>query len=278
MCPASRRGLAVRMNKSLAVQQFVPEQTIQSYLDALLQDAAAELAVTGQTVASAPPEPVARVVPVVTPTASAQVPAAEASLSALSADWESVPAERSAAIAAEPSAVVEQAGALPASQAWREQPFEALLFEVGGLKLAVPLVSLGTIHALETDITPLFGQPDWFLGILPSASGNLKVLDTARWVMPERYTPDLKDNLKFVISVQGHDWGMAVHGVSQSIRLMPEQVKWRSQQGKRPWLAGTVIEHMCALLDVSSLAALLVRGATAANAPSKPVAKASRRH
>lgn len=266
------------MNKSLAVQQFVPEQTIQSYLDALLQDAAAELAVAEQVVAPAPSEQVAQTVAAVAAPATHQAPAAEASLSALSPDWDAVPPEASTAVVAEPSAAVEPAAAPPASQAWREEPFEALLFEVGGLKLAVPLVSLGTIHALETEITPLFGQPDWFLGILPSASGNLKVLDTARWVMPERYTPDLKDNLKFVISVQGHDWGMAVHGVSQSIRLMPEQVKWRSQQGKRPWLAGTVIEHMCALLDVSSLAALLVRGATAANAPSKPVAKATRRH
>lgn len=170
-----------------------------------------------------------------------------------------------------------------ATPAWREQPFEALLFDVGGLTLAVPLVSLGTIHTLESEITPLFGQPDWFLGILPTQTGNLKVLDTARWVMPERYQSELKDGLKFVISVEGYDWGMAVHGVSKSIRLAPEQIKWRSQQGKRPWLAGTVIEHMCALLDVSALATLIVSGA--ANelqaprpAAGKPVAKAPRRH
>lgn len=263
--------MAAGMTKSLAVQQFVPEQTIQSYLDALLQDAAAELAVAEQVTAPTP---------VVEAKAVSVEPVSEASLTELSADWAAVPPEVSTPVSIEPEAVVEPETAVPETpaQAWREQPFEALLFEVGGLKLAVPLVSLGTIHALEGEITPLFGQPDWFLGILPTGTGNLKVLDTARWVMPERYAPELRDNLKFVISVEGHDWGMAVHGVSQSIRLMPEQIKWRSQQGKRPWLAGTVIEHMCALLDVSSLAALLVRGASAANAPSKPVAKASRRH
>ena len=150
----------------------------------------------------------------------------------------------------------------PASApSWRDEPFEALLFDVGGLTLAVPLISLGTINSLDGPITPLFGQPDWFLGILPTAAGNLKVLDTARWVMPERYTSELQDSLRFVISVQGHDWGMAVHGVSQSIRLKPEQVKWRSGQGKRPWLAGTVIDRMCALLDVEALAQLISAGA-----------------
>jgi len=41
------------------------------------------------------------------------------------------------------------------------------------------------------------------------------------------------------------------------VRISPDQVKWRSTQGKRPWLAGTVIEHMCALIHVDSLVALL---------------------
>ena len=142
------------------------------------------------------------------------------------------------------------------------EPFECLLFDVAGLTLAVPLVCLGSIYPLENqELTPLFGQPDWFLGILPSQAGNLKVLDTARWVMPERYRDDYRDGLKYVISVQGYEWGLAVHQVSRSIRLDPAEVKWRSQRSQRPWLAGTVIEHMCALLDVAALAELIASGA-----------------
>lgn len=146
--------------------------------------------------------------------------------------------------------------------AWGEEPFECLLFDVAGLTLAVPLVSLGSIYPLAgQELTPLFGQPDWFLGILPCQAGNLKVLDTARWVMPERYRDDFRDGLQYVISVQGYEWGLAVHQVSRSIRLDPSEIKWRSQRSQRPWLAGTVIEHMCALLDVSALAELIASGA-----------------
>lgn len=147
--------------------------------------------------------------------------------------------------------------------AWAEEPFECLLFDVAGLTLAVPLVCLGSIYPLAgQDLTPLFGQPDWFLGILPSQSGNLKVLDTARWVMPDRYRDDFRQGLQYVISVQGYEWGLAVHQVSRSVRLNPDEVKWRSQRAQRPWLAGTVIEHMCALLDVAALAELIASGAT----------------
>jgi purine-binding chemotaxis protein CheW len=146
--------------------------------------------------------------------------------------------------------------------AWATEPFECLLFDVAGLTLAVPLVCLGSIYSLEgQELTPLFGQPDWFLGILTCQAGNLKVLDTARWVMPDRYRDDFRQGLNYVISVQGYEWGLAVHQVSRSLRLDPSEIKWRSQRGQRPWLAGTVIEHMCALLDVAELAELIASGA-----------------
>ncbi|WP_342651058.1 CheW domain-containing protein [Pseudomonas sp. REB1044] len=146
--------------------------------------------------------------------------------------------------------------------AWAAEPFECLLFDVAGLTLAVPLVCLGSIYSLEgQELTPLFGQPDWFLGILTCQAGNLKVLDTARWVMPDRYRDDFRQGLHYVISVQGYEWGLAVHQVSRSLRLDPQEIKWRSQRGQRPWLAGTVIEHMCALLDVAELAELIASGA-----------------
>lgn len=146
--------------------------------------------------------------------------------------------------------------------AWAAEPFECLLFDVAGLTLAVPLVCLGSIYSLEgQELTPLFGQPEWFLGILPSQAGNLKVLDTARWVMPDRYRDDFRQGLQYVISVQGYEWGLAVHQVSRSLRLDPNEIKWRSHRGQRPWLAGTVIEHMCALLDVEQLAELIASGA-----------------
>lgn len=145
---------------------------------------------------------------------------------------------------------------------WAAEPFECLLFDVAGLTLAVPLVCLGSIYPLAGhDLIPLFGQPDWFLGILPGQNGNLKVLDTARWVMPERYRDDYREGLQYVISVQGYEWGLAVHQVSRSVRLDPSEVKWRSQRQQRPWLAGTVIDQMCALLDVSALAELIASGA-----------------
>ena len=237
---------------------------LQSYLDGLLQEAAAELemSVSLEEFESAVLEEQVRdarlTAPVVAaPTAAAPPPASVLPVAAPVVEVQAPPLAAPAATPqAQPAALK-----LEGRPSWAEEPFECLLFDVAGLTLAVPLICLGSIYPLEgQELTPLFGQPDWFLGILPSQAGNLKVLDTARWVMPDRYREDFREGLQYVISVQGYEWGLAVHQVSRSIRLDPAEVKWRSQRTQRPWLAGTVIEHMCALLDVAALAELIASG------------------
>ncbi|MGE4405974.1 CheW domain-containing protein [Pseudomonas sp.] len=244
------------------------QQALQSYLDALLQDAAIELAESVsqdefqaavleerlRDTQDTPRPPLEVVQPAVA------VPAEPEKQPAPAVALVEPVAELDAALRAASEPPLLKAGALPE---WGEEPFECLLFDVAGLTLAVPLVCLGSIYPLAgQELTPLFGQPDWFLGILPSQAGNLKVLDTARWVMPDRYRDDFRQGLQYVISVQGYEWGLAVHQVSRSIRLEPREVKWRTQRSQRPWLAGTVIEHMCALVDVTALAELIASGAT----------------
>lgn len=274
------------MNRPLDIASR-PQLALQNYLDALLQDATEELLAEPEVVddfeaavreeqaydarlrlvpkplalavAVATPAPVAVAEPVV-----ARVIEAPVIISPVVMPVMDVPA------LIEPVADVHlpsQRNPTPpptpdARPAWAAEPFECLLFDVAGLTLAVPLVCLGSIYPLAGhELTPLFGQPDWFLGILPSQAGNLKVLDTARWIMPDRYRDDFRQGLQYVISVQGYEWGLAVHQVSRSLRLDPDEIKWRSHRGQRPWLAGTVIEHMCALLDVSELAELIASGA-----------------
>lgn len=141
---------------------------------------------------------------------------------------------------------------------WAQQPFECLLFKAGGLTLAVPLAHLGSIYPLEEDsLTPIFGQSGWFIGLLPTQQYNARVIDTAQIVMPERHAQTMREGYRYVITLFGSDWGLAVDAVVNSVTLDPEQVRWRGQRSQRPWLAGTVVEHMCALLDTAQLAWML---------------------
>ncbi|HAO76109.1 chemotaxis protein CheW [Pseudomonas stutzeri] len=252
------------------------QQALQSYLDGLLQDAAIELAdsVSHDEFKAAVLEeqlrdirqsqpPRLEIVPSVPPVAVPETaPVAPTQVVAEAVAAPAAPEPVVEVLVAPPPASEPLEVPAQAHPGWGDEPFECLLFDVAGLTLAVPLVCLGSIYPLAgQELTPLFGQPSWFLGILPSQAGNLKVLDTARWVMPDRYRDDFREGLQYVISVQGYEWGLAVHQVSRSIRLDPSEVKWRTQRHQRPWLAGTVIEHMCALVDVTALAELIASGA-----------------
>lgn len=141
---------------------------------------------------------------------------------------------------------------------WAQSRFDVLLFGVSGLTLAVPLVALGQIQLMTDELTPLFGQADWFMGLLPTPAGKIRTVNTAKFVMPERYDENFVKTAKYVVSINGVPWGLAVDSVNQPIRLHPDDVKWRSDRSKRPWLAGTVKEHMCALLDIPRIGQLLI--------------------
>lgn len=141
---------------------------------------------------------------------------------------------------------------------WAQSRFDVLLFKVAGLTLAVPLISLGQIQPLTDELTPLFGQADWFMGLQPTPAGKIRTVNTAKFVMPERYDESFLQTAKYVMSINGVPWGLAVDSVNQPITLQPDDVKWRGDRGKRPWLAGTVKDHMCALLDIPRIGQMLV--------------------
>jgi purine-binding chemotaxis protein CheW len=138
---------------------------------------------------------------------------------------------------------------------WAQQPFECLIFKAGGLQLAAPLVELGSIYPLESEaLTEIFGQTQWFMGLLPVKEYNVRAMDTALVVMPERYGAAMRDDYRYVVSLFGSDWGLAVEAVIGTTLLDPDRVRWRGERSKRPWLAGTLIDQMCALFDIAQLA------------------------
>jgi len=144
---------------------------------------------------------------------------------------------------------------------YREESFQALFFNVAGLNLAVPLKSLGGIHQWQ-DPKPLFGKPKWYMGMMPHREEQLNVVDSARWVMPEKYTQALAESLnyQYLVMLGESSWGMACETLVTTDKLEPDEVQWRTSAGKRPWLAGIVREKMCALINVEALIQLLEQG------------------
>ncbi|MBU2426524.1 MAG: chemotaxis protein CheW [Gammaproteobacteria bacterium] len=145
---------------------------------------------------------------------------------------------------------------------YRSGRFQALFFSVAGLKVALPLKELGGIHKITT-LNTLPGKPAWYKGVMLYREQKINVVNTAMWVMPEKYDQQLAEtlNYQYVIMLGKSSWGLACESLVNTVALEQDEVKWRATEGKRPWLAGLIKQHMCALLDVDAMIALLAQGA-----------------
>jgi len=146
---------------------------------------------------------------------------------------------------------------------WCQHEFQAMLFNVAGLTLAVPLVDLnGVIECNLDDVAAMPGHADFYLGLLQYHDKNVPLVDTARFVLPaDKLLTIVGDDpgarITRAVLIQDCQYGLACDEVNEVVTLSPEDVRWRTQRTQRRWLAGTVVEHMCALIDATAFAELL---------------------
>ena len=148
---------------------------------------------------------------------------------------------------------------------WAKEPFQIVLFEVAGLKLAVPLIELSGVIEWTDSVTEMPGHADFYMGILQYLDNKIAVIDTARMVLPEKKLVQLvgddpRQRVNHIVLIDDYRWGLACDKVGEVITLNPEDVRWRTSKTTRGWLAGTVIEHMCALLNSEGFSSMLEMG------------------
>jgi len=144
---------------------------------------------------------------------------------------------------------------------WADSPFQCLLFNVGGLALAVPLVRLNGVIPWSENVVETPNQTDWYLGVLMNHGHKVQVIDTAMMVLPEEHRVDMpadpEERLSHILLVDDQKWGLACDSIGDVVWLKKDEVKWRSNKTKRPWLLGTAINHMCAVMDTEAFADML---------------------
>ncbi|OAJ35434.1 chemotaxis protein CheW [Piscirickettsia salmonis] len=148
---------------------------------------------------------------------------------------------------------------------WARQEFQCVSFMVQGLQLIMPLAGLNQIYALqEHRVKAIFGQADWFLGMMKFMERNIHVLDVMRWLLPEDAQPLDKENQtgiglqhEFVLALEGSSWGIVCNSLGFSEFLKSDDVNWHNKDPKRPWLAGVVVDKMCGLIDPEQLVKFL---------------------
>lgn len=139
---------------------------------------------------------------------------------------------------------------------WSQHEFQALFFKVDKLILAAPLTDLLRTIKIDKSPTPIPGQPSWFMGLLDTHDQRIGVLDTGQLIFGKSkgQQRDLEAQ-PFETILITHDgrWGLACDEILSIGKLEPEKVRWRTLRKKRPWLIGTVIEELTAVIDLNQL-------------------------
>ena len=135
---------------------------------------------------------------------------------------------------------------------------------MAGLKLAVParfirsmeILELEPVNLASNDVHASINGIVLGTALIPEADQNLvamPVLNTAKVVMPELYDISMTQSYRHVLTFHHCDWALAIDVSGGEIQLSSKQIRWRSTHTRREWLAGTVLDKMCALIDIDVL-------------------------
>jgi purine-binding chemotaxis protein CheW len=138
---------------------------------------------------------------------------------------------------------------------WAQEPFQCLIFKVGGTTLATPLLALDNIVKWDQELTPMPFQPDWHLGVLQNRDDKIVVVDTAELLKLEQAQDEHsghKDGSHILI-IGDHHFGLACESLAKPLFLNKEDVRWSIKHEDRPWMAGTIKDKLTILLDIDEL-------------------------
>lgn len=153
-------------------------------------------------------------------------------------------------------------GRIPIIPDWGREAFQAMVFKVGELSLAVPLQELAGVLEWKPEQVEQQAGSLMCLGHYPHAGRTLTVVDTARFIFPASHLahlagPGSRRQISRIILIDNGNIGLACDEVYEVIRILPGQVTWRSAKTRRQWLAGTMLKELIAVLDAPAAVRIL---------------------
>lgn len=146
---------------------------------------------------------------------------------------------------------------------WGREAFAAMVFKVRDLSLALPVQELAGVIDWQTAGVEQQAGSLLLLGQSQHKGKTVNVVDTARFIFPEEKLTTLAAQggtaLSRIILINNGKIGLACEEVYELIDIQPDQVTWRSENTRRKWLAGTMLEEMIVLLDAATAADILTR-------------------
>lgn len=125
---------------------------------------------------------------------------------------------------------------------------KCFVFTVAGLKLALPLARVSEV--VEFSGCRGASAPPLVLGHLLHENKKVPVLDTGHVILPENSAARA---YRWLVIVDRGSYALACDAVHPNMEIAQDAVRWRTHLTKRRWLAGTLLQQRCALLDADEI-------------------------
>jgi len=155
----------------------------------------------------------------------------------------------------EPSPILEQ----EVVQVDANAPFDCMFFQLAEFTLAVKMTQISGVEMLDADVR----NPSLDLQVCErNIYGTLcRIIDLTKVLLPaERLESAVHlRNRRFrqIILVDNNRIGFVCDEVLGASKVVPATVRWRSEVGKRPWMAGMIPDQKAVLLDLAGLQGIL---------------------
>ncbi len=128
--------------------------------------------------------------------------------------------------------------------AWAREPFRVLLFRIGELRFAIPLILMCSVTRIPDRLTQVPAQPAWHRGVARYREESVVVADLGLLLGLRTACPDPA----YLLVIGDGREAIACDAVEEAVVVTADQVRWRRAAGQ-PWLSGLLVDHMCGLLD-----------------------------
>lgn len=125
---------------------------------------------------------------------------------------------------------------------------KCFVFTVAGLKLVLPLARVTEVVDFSECRSAAAGS--LLLGELVQNGHTVPVLDSARIMLPDR---NVTSSYQWLVIIDHGSYALACDSVEPNMDVAHDAVRWRTHFTKRRWLAGTLLQQRCALLDADEI-------------------------
>lgn len=141
----------------------------------------------------------------------------------------------------------------------QETEIKCLSAVVSGLNILIPADVIDDIRNVTNCLKPSATMPSWIYELEDVADEAIQVVNTQKVLFEGLKSQRLKLNQRiYAVLLDDGAWGLACDSIDKVVTIKKNAIKWRGENSKRSWLAGTSQTHEAVLLDVKNIEKVLL--------------------